>query len=863
MAASLKPVLSASTVILIAFGVGCSLGPAIIAGHDASVAHIDRVVLAPSAQPDAGERAPGPSRLGTTNVTAENRSVQGSAQATIIDTTKFPIQPEDLFPGEPRLVREHLPPHTKPAPAEAGEPNTLRAEASLEEGRTNSGAMFPAISSTGWNPPDPTLAVGPNHIVVTVNSRIAFYTKAGVQTFASPLDSSGNPGFFEPLGAGGFVFDTKCFFDHYAQRFVVVTLETYGTTEAWVDIAVSDDADPNGTWFKYRTDAVMTIGANTAWWDFPGAGYDQNAYYVTGNLFGLNPSSGYYGFALRVFDKSALLSGGTATYNTLRMASGYVVQPALHFGNPANAYLATLTNSTTLTVYAVNNALTAPTLSSANIPTPSYTGAGSAPTLNGSDVSSAGMTMPMWRNGKLYVCHNAMVGGRNVARWHELNTGTWPASGTVTRSQSGDIDAGGLNWTLFPAIGVNATGELGVALGQTSVASRVAVSIAGRLPSDPAGRMGVPTVTKTGDSDGGGRWGDYYAIAIDPADDTTFWHIGEYRGTSSWQTWVGSFTVGTQSPCHAVPDHAGTVVNPAAPLAVDVLANDWHSTGAAMTVQSFSPTSTRGGAISRSIGSGPGGRDRLLYTPATLSSGLDSFSYVIADGLGNTATAAATIFVLNPTSFRDPDPPFFSAAGINVSWYDLTAPTSIPNFSSLTPFLREALADINIASTTGVFSTSTRTDNIGAVMEGWINVPADNVYTLSVESDDGSKLYVGTTLLINNDGSHGMTEKFADIGLKAGRHKLRVEFFEGGGGAGLIVRYRPLGGTRAVIPAAMWTRALPCAPDFNGTGGLSVQDIFDFLAAWFAGQATADFNGTNGLNVQDIFDFLSAWFAGC
>jgi hypothetical protein len=25
----------------------------------------------------------------------------------------------------------------------------------------------------------------------------------------------------------------------------------------------------------------------------------------------------------------------------------------------------------------------------------------------------------------------------------------------------------------------------------------------------------------------------------------------------------------------------------------------------------------------------------------------------------------------------------------------------------------------------------------------------------------------------------------------------------------------------------------------------------------------ADFNGVNGLGVQDIFDFLAAWFAGC
>jgi Calcineurin-like phosphoesterase len=54
---------------------------------------------------------------------------------------------------------------------------------------------------------------------------------------------------------------------------------------------------------------------------------------------------------------------------------------------------------------------------------------------------------------------------------------------------------------------------------------------------------------------------------------------------------------------------------------------------------------------------------------------------------------------------------------------------------------------------------------------------------------------------------------------------------------------------------------IPCAPDFNGNG-LGVDDIFDFLAAWFAGDIRADFNG-NGLSVNDIFDFLAAWFAGC
>ncbi len=54
-----------------------------------------------------------------------------------------------------------------------------------------------------------------------------------------------------------------------------------------------------------------------------------------------------------------------------------------------------------------------------------------------------------------------------------------------------------------------------------------------------------------------------------------------------------------------------------------------------------------------------------------------------------------------------------------------------------------------------------------------------------------------------------------------------------------------------------------CRANVNAVGGLTVQDIFDFLAAYFAGNASADFNQVGGLTVQDIFDFLSAYFAGC
>jgi hypothetical protein len=54
-----------------------------------------------------------------------------------------------------------------------------------------------------------------------------------------------------------------------------------------------------------------------------------------------------------------------------------------------------------------------------------------------------------------------------------------------------------------------------------------------------------------------------------------------------------------------------------------------------------------------------------------------------------------------------------------------------------------------------------------------------------------------------------------------------------------------------------------CAPDYNCSGTLEVQDIFDYLNAWFAGEIESDFDGNGTVEVQDIFDFLNAWFAGC
>lgn len=59
------------------------------------------------------------------------------------------------------------------------------------------------------------------------------------------------------------------------------------------------------------------------------------------------------------------------------------------------------------------------------------------------------------------------------------------------------------------------------------------------------------------------------------------------------------------------------------------------------------------------------------------------------------------------------------------------------------------------------------------------------------------------------------------------------------------------------------TQGTDCIADFNGSGAVTVQDLFDYLAAWFAKTPNADINNSGMVTVQDLFDFLALWFARC
>jgi len=78
-------------------------------------------------------------------------------------------------------------------------------------------------------------------------------------------------------------------------------------------------------------------------------------------------------------------------------------------------------------------------------------------------------------------------------------------------------------------------------------------------------------------------------------------------------------------------------------------------------------------------------------------------------------------------------------------------------------------------------------EKFGLIYKGFITIPADGVYTFSILSNDGSKLYIADQLVVDNDGLHSAYEKDGEIALKAGQHKIQLNYFQAGGGKALNV----------------------------------------------------------------------------
>ncbi|MCX6876156.1 MAG: autotransporter-associated beta strand repeat-containing protein [Verrucomicrobia bacterium] len=103
-------------------------------------------------------------------------------------------------------------------------------------------------------------------------------------------------------------------------------------------------------------------------------------------------------------------------------------------------------------------------------------------------------------------------------------------------------------------------------------------------------------------------------------------------------------------------------------------------------------------------------------------------------------------------------------------------------------------------------------ENFTVEYRGKLRIATAGSYTFSLTSDDGSALWIDPAITnpaladakVNNNGSHGMQQvNSTALSLTAGDHDIIVRVYQGGGGAGLYVRWDPLGGTNFVdIPGA-------------------------------------------------------------
>jgi alpha-L-fucosidase len=96
-----------------------------------------------------------------------------------------------------------------------------------------------------------------------------------------------------------------------------------------------------------------------------------------------------------------------------------------------------------------------------------------------------------------------------------------------------------------------------------------------------------------------------------------------------------------------------------------------------------------------------------------------------------------------------------------------------------------------------------RTDKFAFEFTGYIKIEKDAIYTFFTDSDDGSMLYIDDEEIVNNDGDHGNVEKNGKAALKKGYHKIKVLYFDSGGGNSLKVSMQPEGGKKEMIPTAL------------------------------------------------------------
>ena len=115
-------------------------------------------------------------------------------------------------------------------------------------------------------------------------------------------------------------------------------------------------------------------------------------------------------------------------------------------------------------------------------------------------------------------------------------------------------------------------------------------------------------------------------------------------------------------------------------------------------------------------------------------------------------------------------------------YYETGELSALPDFTTLTPIKSGVVNSFTI-------EPRQRDDDFAFRYSGTIQIPTAGSYTFYLSSDDGSRLFIDNTLVVDRDGTHGPPELSGTTTLTAGTHAIRVEYFERAGAQFLTVQY--------------------------------------------------------------------------
>ncbi|MFH0990449.1 MAG: alpha-L-fucosidase [bacterium] len=194
-------------------------------------------------------------------------------------------------------------------------------------------------------------------------------------------------------------------------------------------------------------------------------------------------------------------------------------------------------------------------------------------------------------------------------------------------------------------------------------------------------------------------------------------------------------------------------------------------------------------------GSLPTIKSPLAKQPITITSTATVSARCFRGGKAVSGTAVQTFTRVNPLP---PSVSIRTEQGIRYKYFEGVW-DDLPNFKELKPLKDDYLQNID-------FSPRREVEHFGFEYSGFIRIPEDDVYAFFTDSDDGSRLYIGDSLVVDNDGLHGMKEVKGMIALAAGFHPIRVVYFEKTGGDGLSVSVTSKKIKKQVIPSSMLFR---------------------------------------------------------